>query len=141
MLPIIFDSLLILLLIAGSVGGWRLYKKILALQTLNQDFQRSLRAFDETSRQTAETLALLDAKAKEVQTLMETSAAGVEPVRQDLLFLCQRAESLADALMHTPKKNNTPPPFQDPIPTPQDVKGRSYAERELSDLMEQRRVS
>ncbi len=141
MLPIIFDSLLILLLIAGSVGGWRLYKKILALQTLHQEFQKSLRAFDDTSRRTTETLALLDAKAKEVQTLMETSAAGVEPVRQDLLFLCQRAESLADTLMHTPKKTNTPPPLQGPFPAPQDVKGRSYAERELSDLMAQRHVS
>jgi hypothetical protein len=72
---------------------------------------------------------------------METSAAGIEPVRQDLLFLCQRAESLADALMHTPKKNNTPPHSQTPFPTPQDAKGRSYAERELSDLMAQRHVS
>ncbi len=141
MVPMIFDMFLILLLIAGSVGGWRLYKKILALQVLNQDFQKSLRAFDETSRQTSETLALLDAKAKEVQALMETSVAGVEPVRQDLLFLCQRAESLADALMHTPKKKGDPAPLQDPFPTPKEVTGRSYAERELSDLMAQRYVS
>jgi hypothetical protein len=141
MLPIIFDSVLILLLMAGSVGGWRLYKKILDLQVLNQDFQRSLLAFDETSRQTAETLNLLDTKAKEVQTLMETSVAGAEPVRQDLLFLCQRAESLADTLMEAPKKKNAPAPLQEPVPTPKEVTGRSYAERELSDLMAQRHVS
>jgi hypothetical protein len=149
MLPLVFDSVLILLLLAASVGGWRLYKKILTLQALHQDFQKSLRVFDETSRQTTETLSVLDTKAKEIQTLMETSLARVDPVRQDLLFLCQRAESLADTLMHTPKKNYTPPPLDDSFSISKatkpyeikDTKRRSLAERELSDLMAQRHGS
>ena len=147
MLPLVFDSVLILLLLAASIGGWRLYQKILTLQALHQDFQNSLRAFDETSRQTTETLGLLEAKAKEVQTLMETSVARVEPVRQDLLFLCQRAESLADTLMHPPqKKTTTPAPLDTPFLAPQEMgiiasQGRSHAERELSNLMAQRQVS
>ncbi|MFM7630529.1 MAG: hypothetical protein ACKO43_01815 [Alphaproteobacteria bacterium] len=147
MLPLIFDSVLILFLLAASVGGWRLYKKILTLQALHQDFQKSLRIFDETSRQTTETLSLLEAKAKEVQALMDTSVARVDPVRQDLLFLCQRAESLADALMHTPKKKMaTPATLDTPFPAPKEIKnleiqGRSHAERELSNLMAQRQVS
>jgi hypothetical protein len=141
MFPIIFDGFLILFLIAGSVGGWRLYKKIVVLQSLHQEFQKSLRAFDDTSRQTTETIVLLEAKAKEVRDLIETSVAEAEPVRQDLLFLCQRAESLADALMHTPPKKKSSPSLGDSFLTPKEVKGRSFAERELSELMAQRHAS
>jgi hypothetical protein len=140
MLPMFFDGFLIVLLLAGALGGWRLHKKIVQLQDMHQEFQKALQAFDHTSRQTSETLIVLESKAKEAQTTIETAVASVGPIRQDLVFLCQRAETLADALMQAPTKKDVSRPSTVPLSTPQDGKSLSRVERELADMMAQRQA-
>jgi hypothetical protein len=135
-----FDGFLIVLLLAGALGGWRLHKKIVQLQDMHQEFQKALQAFDHTSRQTSETLILLESKAKEAQTTIETAVAGVDPIRQDLVYLCQRAETLADALMQSPTKKDVSRPAAPPPSFSKDTKALSRVERELADMMAQRQA-
>ena len=135
MFSIILDITLILLLAMIGVGGIIIYKKIGQLQTLHRDFQIALKTFDQVSGQTSQTLHALDQKANQAVNTLHKEIAKINPIKQDILFLCDRAEKAADNLMQPINHVTTPKTFTE-INNKPSVRTRS--ERELVELITKR---
>ena len=138
----LLQGLLLLLLCAAVPFAWRLEKQLGALRRDRPALEAGAADFGEATRQAEATLARLRATAESAGRGVAEKVAAAEPLREDLKFLIERAESLADRLeglvrAARPLAAAEPPPralAQAAAPVPVAAAPeppRSQAEREL----------
>ncbi len=140
----LLQGMLLLLLVAAIPFAWRLEKQLGALRRDRPALEAGAADFGEATRQAEAALARLRATAEGAGRAVAEKVAVAEPLREDLKFLIERAESLADRLeglvrVARPLAAAEPPRMASPaapasaaVPPPEATEApRSQAERDL----------
>ncbi|MGG5886207.1 DUF6468 domain-containing protein [Falsiroseomonas sp. HC035] len=119
---------LLLLLAIAVPFGWRLERQIAALRREGAAMEAGAAGISAAGEAAEATLARLRATAEQAGRSVAERVAEATPLREDLRFLTERAEMLADRLDGLVRQARPtaaePPPATGPAP-------RSEAEREL----------
>lgn len=126
-----------LLLLLALPFAWRLERQIAALRREGPALREGAAGIDEATRAAETALARLRATAEGAGRGVAEQLAKAEPLRDDLRYLTERAEALADRLdglvrVARPMAGAAPAPDSAPSP-------RSEAERELLRAIQARR--
>ncbi len=125
----------LLVLLAGAIPfAWRLDRRIATLRAEGGGLADGARGIAEATEAAESALSRLRATAEQSGRLVAERIAAGEKLRDDLAFLTERAEVLADRLDRLvrsarPAAEAAPPPRPDPQPA--NGAARSEAEREL----------
>jgi hypothetical protein len=119
------QGVLIALLLVALPVGWRLERRIAALRRDGGAFERGAAGVAEATGAAEAALARLRATAEAAGRGVAERVAAAEPLREDLRFLTERAEAIADrldGLVRASRGEATPPGA---------TTARSEAERDL----------
>jgi predicted trehalose synthase len=120
------NAALLALLLAAIPFAWRLDRRLDALRLIGGDLGDGARGIGEATEAAETALARLRATAEQSGRLVAERVATAEKLRDDLAFLAERAEVIADRLDALVRQAR---PVSDPAPAQQAP--RSEAEREL----------
>ena len=128
------QAALLLLLAIAIPFAWRLERQIAALRNEGAALERGAQQVVQASETAEAALARLRATAEQAGRAVAERVAVAEPLREDLRFLTERAETLADRLdelVRTARPLATDAPPAAPAPARPAAALRSEAEREL----------
>ncbi|MFC0407517.1 DUF6468 domain-containing protein [Roseomonas elaeocarpi] len=94
----LLQAVLLLLLAVAIPFGWRLERQLGALRRDRPALENGAADFAEATRQAEAALIRLRATAESAGRNVGEKLAQAEPIRDDLRFLVERAEALADRL-------------------------------------------
>ncbi|MFT8245280.1 DUF6468 domain-containing protein [Roseomonas sp. BN140053] len=94
----VLQAVLLLLLLAALPFAWRLERQLSALRQDRPALQAGAEGFAEATRQAEAALVRLRATAEGAGRGVAERVAQAKPLREDLRFLVERAEALADRL-------------------------------------------
>jgi hypothetical protein len=106
MAPLALDGLLALLLVLCLGLGWRLHLALGRLRRDNTDFDRLIVAIDGA---TDRARAVLDDLKRAAGERLSGDAGRAQRLLDDLRFLCERGDRLADRLAGQIESSRTPP--------------------------------
>ncbi|MGX9962783.1 DUF6468 domain-containing protein [Roseomonas sp. F4] len=123
---------LLLLLALAVPFAWRLERQISALRREGAALEAGAASIAKASEAAEATLARLRATAEQAGRSVAERVAVAEPLRDDLRFLTERAEMMADRLDGLVRQSRTAEPVARPAASePSGPSPRSEAEREL----------
>jgi hypothetical protein len=122
------NGALLALLAAMIPVAWRLDRRLDALRLIGGDLGQGARGIAEATEAAEAALARLRATAEQSGRLVAERVATAEKLRDDLAFLAERAETLADRLDALVRQAR---PVAEATPAPAQPAPRSEAEREL----------
>jgi len=120
------NAVLLALVLATIPFAWRLDRRLDALRLIGGDLGQGARGIAEATEAAETALARLRATAEQSGRLVAERVATAEKLRDDLAFLAERAEVIADRLDALVRQAR---PAAEPAPAGQGP--RSEAEREL----------
>lgn len=98
MLPLVLDGLLALLLVLSLGLGCKLHLALRRLRSDNADFDRLIGAIDAATDRARSALEGLKGSAGEAGERLSGDIGQAQRLLDDLRFLCERGERLADQL-------------------------------------------
>lgn len=134
------QALVILLLAAAIPVAWRLQRALGHLRSERDALNAGADGLAEATRAAEAALARLRAGAEQAGRQVAEKVALGEPLREDLRYLIERAESLADRLENGVRAARplaqeppaaAPPPPPPPLASARPMEARSSAERQL----------
>ncbi len=137
MTTIMLDGLVAVLLLATIVYAWRLDRRLATLKQEKAALGELMADFTHAATKADQGLKALKAAAADMGRDVEGLVAKGQGLRDDLSFLIERGEPLADRLADTVRARSAPPATPaPPQPTPQPVR-----ERSLRGMREEPRLS
>jgi hypothetical protein len=129
MLPLALDGALALLLVLSLGLGLKLHQALRRLRDDNTEFDRLIGAIDGATDRARSVLDDLKRAAGDAGERLGGDLGQAQRVLDDLRFLCERGERLADALAGQIESSRRPPPVRGdvaaarprPVPPPADL--------------------
>lgn len=137
MTTIMLDGLVAVLLVATIIYAWRLDRRLATLKQEKAALGELMADFTQAATKADHGLKALKAAAADMGRDVEGLVAKGQGLRDDLSFLIERGEPLADRLADSVRARSAPPtPPPTPQPAPQPAR-----ERSLRGLREEPRLS
>jgi hypothetical protein len=128
----VLQTTLLLLLVGVIPFAWRLERRIATLRAEGGGLQDGARGISQATQAAEAALGRLRATAEQSGRLVAERVATAERLRDDLAFLTERAESLADRLDHLVRNARPLAPEPQPAESAAPARpARSEAERDL----------
>jgi hypothetical protein len=128
MVPLALDGVLALLLVLCLGLGWKLHLALARLRRDNTDFDRLIDAIDGATERARAVLENLKRAAGAAGERLSGDAGRAQQLVDDLRFLCERGDRLADRLAGQIESGRTPPGRPNaaaarpaPVPPPADL--------------------
>jgi Domain of unknown function (DUF6468) len=129
MLPLAVDGVLAVLLVLSLALGCKLHSALPRLRNDNTDFDRLIGALDAATDRARSILDGLKGTAGDAGERLSGDIGQVQRLLDDLRFLCERGERLADELAGPIEASRGPPPVRvdaaaarpRPVPSPADL--------------------
>jgi len=127
MTTIMLDGLVAVLLLATIVFAWRLDRRLATLKQEKAALGELMADFTQAATKADQGLKALKAAAADMGRDVEGLVAKGQGLRDDLSFLIERGEPLADRLADAVRARSAPPPSTPapPQPAPQPARERS----------------
>ena len=143
-IPLLLDGLLVALLAATLVYAVILNRRLLSLRKERGIFEKMLSDFSASTLKAEESIHRLKAVADMSSKELQQKTGLARSLRDDLSFLTDRGETLADRLEHSIRKNRSRTKAKGATPESQTApkraappkETRSAAERELIEAMQ-----
>jgi Domain of unknown function (DUF6468) len=129
MLPLALDGVVAVLLVLSLALGFKLHSALRRLHNDNTDFHRLIGALDTATERARAALEALKGTAGDAGERLSGGIGQAQRLLDDLRFLCERGERLADRLAgQIETGRRTPPPVRTnaaarrpPAPPPADL--------------------